>query len=102
MSTHSKIHNLVLQHCESIKGDIVDILRDSIIEFFKVHESVEEIRIIGNTPYLYGFDGKEIEYLSGKFYLKHPFVQTLTNLRYVDVIGDLIPLIIKKENYNNL
>lgn len=99
MSAHHKIHNLIVDHCKGIKPDINLILKPEAISFFEEFCSANLIKIIGNTPWVFDENGHEIEYLGGKHYLKHDFINTLQNMRYIDIVGDLIPMVFKREDY---
>lgn len=58
---------------------------------FEQHQSIAYIKFIGDGLWLFDDKNQEIEFLDQKYFTKNETVKKLQEIRYIPVIGDLIP-----------
>lgn len=86
-----ELFDLILGHCKQLSSKIEDILMKEVSYLFENYQSIAYIKFIGNGLWLFDDKNQEIEFLDQKHFTKNEIVKKLQEIRYIPLIGDLIP-----------
>lgn len=92
MKVENKIYGLIMGSCEQLRPVIKQLVVDELKELFSQNKALASIKFIGNGLWLFDINGEELEFIGQKHFSKNKTVAKIQELRYIPIIGDLLPL----------